>query len=115
MTGVPVVLTAIDQNGNPQEIGVATTSAYYGTYEIAWTPPIEGTYKIIASFEGDESYGSSGASTAISISAAPAASPTPTQVTQTLSTSDFYTAIIAATVAIIVAIVLVGLLLRRRP
>ncbi len=58
MTGVPVTLTAIDKNGNPNNIGTATTSAYYGTYEIAWTPPAQGTYKVIAAFAGDDSYGS---------------------------------------------------------
>lgn len=55
MTGVPVTLAAIDQNGNPIDIGTATTSAYYGTFEMAWTPPAEGTYKIIVSFADDES------------------------------------------------------------
>ena len=58
MTGVRVSLTAIDSNGNGVEIGIATTSAYYGTFEMPCTPPMEGTYKIIASFAGDESYGS---------------------------------------------------------
>ncbi len=71
MTGVPVTLTAIDPNGNAQEIGTATTNAYYGNYEIVWTPPIEGTYKIIASFAGDDSYSSSGAATAVAVSATP--------------------------------------------
>jgi hypothetical protein len=115
MTGVPVVLTAIDPNGNTQDIGTAITNAYYGNYEFVWTPSIEGTYKIVASFVGDESYSSSGAATAITVSAAAEATPTPTQTIQALSASEFYTAIIAATVTIIIAIVLIGLLLRRRP
>ena len=72
MTGVPVTLTAIDEKGTYINIGTATTSAYYGTFEMAWTPPAEGTYKIIASFAGDDSYGSSGASTAVSVGPAPA-------------------------------------------
>ncbi len=115
MTGVPVVLTAIDSNGNTQEIGTATTNAYYGNFEFVWTPPIEGTYQIMASFMGDESYSSSGAATGITVSAAAEATPTPTQQIQALSTGEFYMAIIAATIAIIIAIVVVGLLLRRRP
>ena len=116
MTGVPVTLTAIDPNGNAQEIGTATTNAYYGNYEMVWTPPIEGTYKIIASFAGDESYSSSGAATAVTVSATPEQTTTPiAQVAQGLSASEFYTAIAIATVAIIVAVVVVGLLLRKRP
>ena len=43
MTGVPVTLTAIDDNGNSVDIGTVTTSAYYGTFEKAWTPSAEGT------------------------------------------------------------------------
>jgi len=115
MTGVPVVLTAVDSNGNTQEIGTATTNAYYGNYELVWTPPIEGAYQIMASFMGDESYSSSGAATGITVSAAAEATPTPTQQIQALSAGEFYMAIIAATIAIIITIVLVGLLLRRRP
>lgn len=116
MTGVPVILTAIDPNGNTQEIGTATTNAYYGNYEMVWTPPIEGTYKIVASFATDESYSSSGAATAITVSTEPTQTPSPTaQVTQTLSASEFYMSILGATIAIIVAIVVVGLLLRKKP
>lgn len=48
MIGVPVVLTAIDPNGNAIEIGTATTNGYYGTFAKEWTPDIEGTYQIIA-------------------------------------------------------------------
>ncbi|HLN46369.1 MAG: hypothetical protein ACM3WQ_05420 [Chloroflexota bacterium] len=52
MTRVPVTLTATDANNNAINISTATTSAYYDTFEIAWTAPNEGTYKIIASFAG---------------------------------------------------------------
>jgi len=72
ITGVPVTLTAIDSEGNYVDIGTVTTEGYYGTFGLAWTPPEEGTYKIIASFESDESYGSSGAATYVSVGPAPA-------------------------------------------
>ncbi|MBE3116728.1 Ig-like domain repeat protein, partial [Candidatus Bathyarchaeota archaeon] len=116
MTGVPVILTAIDPNGNYIDIGTAVTDAYYGNYEFVWTPPLDGNYKIIATFAGDESYSSSGSATAITTSAV-AATPTPTtQVTQGLSASEFYTSIAAVTAAIIIAIIAVGILtLRKRP
>ncbi len=73
ITGVPVTLTAIGSDGSYTDIGVATTEGYYGTFSKTWTPPAEGDYKIIASFAGDESYGSSGAATYISVGPAPSA------------------------------------------
>jgi outer membrane protein assembly factor BamB len=71
MTGVPVTLTAMKSDGSYYDLGTVTTSGYYGTFGLAWTPPEEGTYEIVASFEGDDSYGSSGASTFISVGPAP--------------------------------------------
>jgi hypothetical protein len=71
ITGVPVMLTAMGSDGSYIDIGTVTTSGYYGTFGLAWTPPEEGTYEIVASFEGDDSYGSSGASTFVSVGPAP--------------------------------------------
>ena len=65
ITGVPVTLTAIDSNGTVIDFGTTTTNGYYGTFSMAWTPPNEDTYQIIATFAGDESYGSSAAATAV--------------------------------------------------
>jgi hypothetical protein len=116
LTGVPITLTAIDSSGNYVDIGEVTTSAYYGTFELTWTPPAEDTYKIIASFAGDVSYGSSAASTAISVGPAveiPDTNPGPV-VTEALSPTEFYTAIAVATIAIILAIAASALLLRRK-
>ncbi|MBA7697267.1 hypothetical protein ES703_105930 [subsurface metagenome] len=69
--GVPVMLTAIGSDGDYVDIGTTTTNGYYGTFGIEWTPTKEGTYMIIAAFEGDESYGSSGASTFVSVGPTP--------------------------------------------
>jgi hypothetical protein len=80
-TGVFVTLTAIDPNGNSQNIGT-TTSDIGGTYGIEWTPPVEGKYSIMATFAGTESYGSSYATTYLSVSA-PAATPAPATPTPT--------------------------------
>ena len=107
MTGVPVTLTAIDSTGNYVNIGKATTSGYYGTYEMAWVPPAEGTYKIIASFAGDDSYGSSAASTAVVVGPAPA----PIQFPEQIAPQDYTMTIAAGVIAIIFAVALVGLLL----
>ena len=115
MIGVPVVLTAIDPNGNAVEIGTASTNGYYGTYAKEWTPDIEGTYQIIASFQGDDSYSSSAAATGISVAALQTAIPTPatTSALQVDNTPILY-AIAAAAIAIIIAVVIVGVLILRR-
>jgi hypothetical protein len=75
ITGVPVYLTAIDSNYNVIDIGVVTSNGYYGTFGYAWTPTDEGLYEIIASFMGDDSYGSSVASTFVSVGPAPSPGP----------------------------------------
>jgi hypothetical protein len=71
ITGVPVYLTAIDQDNNVYDLGMTTINGYYGTFGFEWTPPEEGTYEIIACFNGDDSYGSSAASTFISVGPEP--------------------------------------------
>jgi len=80
-TGVPVSLIAIDPNGNPQNIGTVTSDAS-GQYAIAWTPPVPGLYKVIATFAGSESYWPSYAETALNVDAAPSPAPavTPTPI-----------------------------------
>jgi len=72
-TGVKVHLTALDSNGNTEEIGVVT-SDMSGLYSTSWTPPIDGKYIITASFDGSNSYYASSAETAMLVSTA-AASP----------------------------------------
>jgi hypothetical protein len=71
ITGVPVILTAIASDNSVIDIGTTTTSGYYGTFGHAWTPTEEGTYEIIANFVSDESYGSSAASTFVTVGPAP--------------------------------------------
>ena len=114
MTGVPISLTAIDSNGSYVDIGTVTTSPYYGTYEMAWAPPAEGTYKIIASFAGDVSYGSSAASTAISVGPAPATITLPEIPTPVDNTMLLYGILAAVVIAIILAIIAILVGLRKR-
>ncbi len=70
-TGVPVKLTAVDPNGNYHDLGTAT-SDMSGLYSALWTPPVEGKYTVIATFEGSNSYGSSYAETAFGVVSASA-------------------------------------------
>jgi len=65
--GVQVHLTAIDPNGNFQDIGYATTDRN-GNFAIMWSPPVPGEYNVYATFEGSESYWRSEASTYFAVS-----------------------------------------------
>ncbi|MCL2360056.1 PQQ-binding-like beta-propeller repeat protein [Candidatus Bathycorpusculum sp.] len=105
-TGVDVVLSVLDPNGNFYEIGT-TTSNSYGDYNFMWEPPVPGIYQVFANFKGSESYYASRASTAFGVIDSPDASPAPTN--QPASVADQF--FIPATVGIIVAIIAVGALL----
>ena len=116
ITGVPVVLTALSSDGTFFDIGTTTTDGYYGTFEKAWTPPAEGTYKVIATFAGDDSYGSSGAATGISVGPAPAEVPTGNGGTE--SQPDYsmllYGILVAVIIAIVLAIIAIAIVYRKR-
>jgi hypothetical protein len=103
ITGVPVALAAVAEDGTYYDLGTATTDGYYGTFSKAWTPPAEGSYEFIASFAADDSYGSSSASTFAFVGPAPEPYPTPTEPEQPVDNSMLLYAILAA---VIVAIVL---------
>jgi len=111
VTGVPVILSALDSNGNVEDVGIATTNGYYGTFSYAWTPPIEGTYTIMATFAGDASYGSSSAATAITVGPAPTAAPT-TEPTQ--AAPDYTWIIVGMGIAIIIVVIIAAILILRK-
>ncbi len=126
-TGVPVKLTAVDPNGNTIDIGVVT-SDNTGMFMKMYQPQIPGEYKIVATFEGSESYWPSFAESALGVVAAtstsaptatPTASPSATPSSAPTGGPGFnglntesYIAI--AAVFIIVAIVAIAVILRRR-
>jgi hypothetical protein len=113
MTGVPVYVYTVDPNNNYKDIGIATTNAYYGTFSIPFTPEVEGTYTIMASFGGDASYGSSGSSTAILVGSAPTPYPTQEPVNIPDNTSLIYGLLVAVIIAIVIGLVIL-LLVRKR-
>jgi hypothetical protein len=113
ITGVPVSLTAIASDGSVTSIGTTTTNGYYGTFNLAWTPPKEDTYQIVASFAGDASYGSSSAATSITIGPAPAQQQQIEPAAPTDLTPIYY-GIIGAVVAIILAIAIATVLIVRK-
>jgi len=114
ITGVPVSLSALGSDGTYYDIGTTTTDGYYGTFSQAWTPPKQGTFKIIASFASDDSYGSSGAATAVTVGPAPAVTPIPEQIVP----ADYTMTIIGVGIAVIIAfaigIAIAVLILRKR-
>jgi len=68
--GVEIVLAAIDPNGNYMDID-RTTSDMYGNWALAFKPEMEGTYQIIAMFEGSGAYFGSTATTYVTVDPAP--------------------------------------------
>jgi hypothetical protein len=114
-TGVEVTLSVLDSNNNYREIG-KTTSDSSGFFSFQWKPDIEGKYTVYASFAGSNSYWPSNAETAFIVDPAsqPAAIENPQPVNSNTDTSIMY-----ATIAIIIAVVLVGvvlaLVLKKRP
>ena len=107
ITGVPVTLVAVDASGTAIDLGSVTTNGYFGTFSKAWTPPKEGTYEIMAYFHSDDSYGSSKASTAVSVGPAPEPITFPEQPTP----ADYTWTIVGMGIAIIIAVALVGALI----
>jgi len=107
--GVEVIIEVFDPNSNYYEVG-RTTSDESGFFRLSFTPEVPGDYTVIARFAGSESYYSSYQETGISVEDAHAATPEPTPVPQ----APVETYFAASTIAIIVAIVIVGILLFRK-
>jgi hypothetical protein len=115
ITGVPVMLLAIDDNNNVIEIG-NTMSDASGSFAKAWTPPHEGVYKITATFAGDDSYGSSWAETHANVVNASTATAAPTTAapSNVATTTDLMIYTVAVGIAIIIAIAIVGIVLYKK-
>jgi hypothetical protein len=139
--GVTVHLTAIDPNGNSQDIGYATSDVK-GDFALQWTPPVPGMYKVTAEFEGSAAYYGSKAGTSFYVtestvspvvtqgppSAAPSqtavptpaqptpASPSPSEAPQPPTSSGMPTTTYVAIGAAVIVVVAVAaaLALRRR-
>jgi len=110
-TGVQVSLDAIDPNNNFIHLGTATSDTS-GTFGFEWkTPDVPGKYTIIATFAGSESYYASYAETYAVVTEAPPASPTPTPAAPLPPIETYF---VVATVAIIIAIAIVGILMLRK-
>jgi outer membrane protein assembly factor BamB len=108
--GVTVTLDAVDPNNNWIHIGTATSDTS-GLFTYAWTPPnIPGKYTIIATFPGTNGYWPSYAETGMYVQETPAATAPPAYP----EPIDYTMTIIAATVVLLIAIAIVGILLLRK-
>ena len=113
MTGVSVSLVAIDESGVVTDLGTVTTNPYYGTFAKEWTPDKEGLFTITASFAGSDAYGTSSGGTSVSVG--PSAEIVQPQITtQTVDNSNVLYAVIGVGMAILIAVVVVGLLVLRK-
>ncbi|NLF87467.1 hypothetical protein GX563_01435 [Candidatus Bathyarchaeota archaeon] len=113
-TGVPVVISVVDANGNFRQIG-ATTSDATGQFSFSWQPDIAGLYTVIATFDGSNAYYSSYAETSFSADEA-AATPAPAA-TQEPSMADLYFLPISVALVILVVIVLamLAIMIMKKP
>jgi hypothetical protein len=113
-TGVPVTINVIDSNYNFRQIGQTTTDAN-GHYSFAWTPDITGTYTVLASFGGSESYWPSTTETSFIVnSASTTATPQPT-ISPSMADLYFLPSVIGIALLIVVCFAVTILLLRKRP
>jgi hypothetical protein len=71
--GVTVILSAIAPDGHYMDID-RTTSDLFGNWALSFKPEMEGTYQIIATFEGSEAYYGSTTTTYLTVDPAPAVS-----------------------------------------
>jgi hypothetical protein len=117
--GVQVALNAIDPNGNLINLGAATTDVngfYYFQVDPNMVQAGAGTYQVIATFAGSDSYGSSSAESAFTLNAAPTVEPTAAPQTNLATAADLLMYLAVGVIAIIIAIAIATvLLLRKRP
>ncbi|MCW3999943.1 MAG: PQQ-binding-like beta-propeller repeat protein [Candidatus Bathyarchaeota archaeon] len=112
-TGLTIDLSVVDGNGNYREIGTTTSDAD-GFFSYNWTPDIEGSYTVYASFGGSAAYYPSHAVTAFSVDQAPTPAPTAEPVSGYVTASDLLTYLAAGVIAIIIAIAIATLLIMRK-
>jgi hypothetical protein len=104
--GVSVSLDTLDPNNNFVHIGDVTTDGYSGTFGFTWEPEVPGQYKVTATFMGDDSYGSSFATTYVSVSEAPPATATPEPTQPPDNTLLLYVLLVVGIIAILLMLVL---------
>jgi outer membrane protein assembly factor BamB len=115
-TGVPVTISVVDANGNYREIGTVTSDSS-GMFTLTWKPDITGSYTVIATFAGSQSYYGSSSETSFAVDpAAPTAAPTATTQSNLVNTTDLMMYLVPSVIAVIIAIAIATvLIIRKRP
>jgi hypothetical protein len=103
VTGVPVQLLATNKDGTKM-IEIGTVTSDLGGFRYEWTPPDADLYTITASFAGDDSYGSSWASTGLSVSPTPS-TPAPAAETPAPDNTPIFLGMTAAIVIVAILVV----------
>ena len=104
-TGVSITFDVLDSNNNYRNIGTAISDAS-GFYNLVWEPDIPGEYRIIATFEGSNSYGASYAETAIYVEAVGGGTPIEPEVPTEQPEAPFISTEVAIIAAVAVAAVI---------
>jgi len=117
LNGVPVKLEIFGEDGSYSELGTVTSNSY-GDFVYEWTPPDEGLYTIMATFEGSDSYWSSYDATYLSVGPAAAPSgpiePEPTEPSEAPLITTEVAIIVAVVIAAIVGVVAYWALRKRK-
>jgi hypothetical protein len=114
ITGVEVILTVTDSNGNTYEIGKATSDSN-GMFSYQWTPEIPGKYTIYATFAGSKSYCGSSAQTFFGVDETlPTPDPTNEPITS-MSDTYFIPAVVGIILAIAIGFAVTIMVLKKRP
>jgi hypothetical protein len=112
-SGVTVILSVVDANGNYRQIGETKTDLT-GAYSYQWEPDISGKYTVYASFAGTNGYWPSSAETSFGIDEVATPQPTAAPQNGLATTSDLLTYIAASTVALIIAIAIAVIVLLKK-
>ena len=102
ITGVSVSLDVVDPSNNFVHITDVTTDGYSGTFGFTWQPEAVGQYTVTATFMGDGSYGSSFATTYVSVTEA--TEPEAASEAAADNTILLYSILIGVIIAIIISI-----------
>jgi hypothetical protein len=113
-TGVDVVISVLDPNGNVKDVATATSDAN-GFFKTTFVPEVPGEYTVFASFKGTDSYWPTQSQTALVVGETNATPPP--QEPKNDSYTDTYVLGIGA--AILIAVIVIGILtlmaVKKRP
>jgi len=113
VTGVEIVVTVLDPNGNSYEVGRTTNDAS-GTFCLDFEPEVPGKYTVTATFAGSESYWPSYAQTYLLVEEAPATTPVPTAEPESVADLYFLPMSIGMIIAIVIVLILLVLMMLRK-